>query len=160
MQTKHLDSSMDRAMWKTRSISQPGYKQKVNKQLTNQRSAFSATCCTIRAGCYSDLGCATCCVTQKQPMTDVQQNPAAALRNKSLQQKSTCVIGVNEALTQSIMVRHLQIWLFVNFQNILHRKPVLVHWQFSYGTHVTQIHCLPDPLPSHYFSYTRCKWFP
>jgi len=65
--------------------------RKVNKQqLTNQHLAFSATCCTDRAGCYSDLGCATCCATQQQPMTDVQQKS----RSKVAQQKSTCVIGV------------------------------------------------------------------
>jgi len=46
-------------------------KRKVNKQqLTNQHSAFSATCCTDRARCYSDFGCAT----QQQPTTDVQQS--------------------------------------------------------------------------------------
>jgi len=56
---------MDRTTWKTRSISHPRYKPKVNEQqLTNQHSAFSATCCTDRAGCYSDLGCTTCCTTQ------------------------------------------------------------------------------------------------
>jgi len=66
--------------------------RKVNKQqLTNQHSAFSATCCTDRAGCYSVLGCATCCATQQQPMTDVQQKS----RNKVVQQKSTGVIRVS-----------------------------------------------------------------
>jgi len=52
--------------------------------------AFSATCCTDRAGCYSDLGCTTCCATQQQPRTDVQQKS----RSKVVQQKSKCVIGV------------------------------------------------------------------
>ena len=73
-------------------------KRKVNKQqLTNQLSRFPQLVAHIRAGCYSDLGCATCCATQQQPMTDVQRcnkSHAARFRNKSPQQKSTCVIVV------------------------------------------------------------------
>jgi len=87
---------MDKTTWKHGSISHLVTKRKVNKQLTNQHSALSATCCSDRAGYYSDLGCAT----QQQPMTDVQQKS----RSKVAQQKSTiyvchhtCVINFNKA---------------------------------------------------------------
>jgi len=61
-----------------------------SSSLTNQRSAFSATCSTDRAGCYSDLGCATCCAIQQQPITDVQQKS----RSKVAQQKSATKVYV------------------------------------------------------------------
>jgi len=65
-------------------------KRKLNKHLTNQRAAFSATFCTDRAGFYSDLSCATCCATQQQPMTYVQQKS----RSKVAQQKCATKVYV------------------------------------------------------------------
>jgi len=44
----------------------------------------------IRAGCYSDLGCTTCCTTQQQSMTDVQQK----FSSKVAQQKSAIKVYV------------------------------------------------------------------
>ena len=79
---------------KTRAYHSLVTKRKVNKQqLSNQRSAFSATCCADTACCYSDLGCASCCSTQT-----CNKSPAARLRNKSPQQKSTCVITVSQMI--------------------------------------------------------------
>jgi len=52
-----------------------------SKQTTIDQSALgvSATCCTDRAGCCSDLGCTTCCTTQQQPATDMQQKSHSKL---------------------------------------------------------------------------------
>jgi len=59
-----------------------------SKQTTIDQSALgvSATCCTDRAGCCSDLGC----TTQQQPMTDVQQKS----NSKVGQQKSATKVYV------------------------------------------------------------------
>jgi len=70
-----------------RSISHPRYKAKSKQTTPISEPHLLQLVAQIRAGCYSDLGCAT----QQQPMTDVQQKSSCS---KVAEQKSATKVYV------------------------------------------------------------------
>jgi len=109
---------------------------RVNNNWPIRAQRFPQLVAQITAGCYSDLGCATCCASQQQPMTDVQQKSRS---NVEQQKSATRVIRVRwtrlsalRAIVANAFIKQTECW----------GSPIPVVWM-GFGRRVNrQVYCM------------------